>query len=383
VHFPRLGALRSLAASAFFALFCWVVPVAAGAADAVSYDVADGGVVFIRTTDADVTIHTWDRNVVSAEWDDGDQMAVSKRSYNATGGFAVPKRTIRVSRSGEPLRTLELPPEDFPIDSLTPGLHDMITFLQTKRSDDFETLSTGPAHLTVTVPASTGAVFVRTGKGSVTIEHYRGTGLIFADNAQVFLSDVQGAFFLQVINGKTYAVDSAFDRLRARSNTGTFVFERCASKQIDVQTFYGSIVYDDGRFQAGLARFASEDGDIAIGTTSAAQLAGRSVEGHVYTNFDRPAQIDAPIPSQANAIVGPGGPLITVSTVRGSAFLYDGGMDAHRPLSIEWRPIADVLRSRRRAYFPQRFPPPERRERLRRVSIPLTRGTSAAPRRRA
>jgi len=383
VHFPRLGALRSLAASAFFALFCWVVPVAAGAADAVSYDVADGGVVFIRTTDADVTIHTWDRNVVSAEWDDGDQMAVSKRSYNATGGFAVPKRAIRVSRSGEPLRTLELPPEDFPIDSLTPGLHDMITFLQTKRSDDFETLSTGPAHLTVTVPASTGAVFVRTGKGSVTIEHYRGTGLIFADNAQVFLSDVQGAFFLQVINGKTYAVDSAFDRLRARSNTGTFVFERCASKQIDVQTFYGSIVYDDGRFQAGLARFASEDGDIAIGTTSAAQLAGRSVEGHVYTNFDRPAQIDAPIPSQANAIVGPGGPLITVSTVRGSAFLYDGGMDAHRPLSIEWRPIADVLRSRRRAYFPQRFPPPERRERLRRVSIPLTRGTSAAPRRRA
>jgi len=383
VHFPRLGALRSLAASAFFALFCWIVPVAAGATGAVSYEVADGGVVFIHTTDADVTIHTWDRNVVSAEWDDGDQMAVSKRSYNATGGFAVPKRAIRVNRPGEPLRMIDLPPEDFPIDSLAPGLHDMVTFLQTKREDEFETLSTGAAHLTITVPASTGAIFVRTNKGTVTIEHYRGTGLVFADNAQVFLTDVQGAFFLQVINGKTYAVDSAFDRLRARSNTGAFVFERCASKQIDVQTFYGSIVYDDGRFAPGLARFASQDGDIAIGTTSAAQLAGRSVEGHVYTNFDRPAQIDAPIPNQANAIVGPGGPLITVSTVRGSAFLYDGPMDGHRPLSIEWRPIEGVLNGRRRPRFPQPFPPPDRRDRLRRVSLPLTTGTFAAPRRRA
>jgi hypothetical protein len=80
-----MGALRSLAASAFFALFCLTVPVAAGATGQVSYDVGDGGVVFIHTTDADVTIRTWDRNAVSAEWDDGDQMAVSKRSYNATG----------------------------------------------------------------------------------------------------------------------------------------------------------------------------------------------------------------------------------------------------------------------------------------------------------
>ncbi len=382
MHFPRLGALRSLAASAFFALFCWIVPVAAGAAGQVSYDVAEGGVVFIRTTDADITIHTWDRNVVAAEWDVGEQMAVSKRSYNATGGFAVPKRTIRISRAGEPLRTLDLPPEDFPIDSLSPGLHDMITFLQTKRPRDFEGPPGEPAHLAVTVPATTGAVFVRTGRGTVTIENYRGTGLVFADNAQVFLNDVQGAFFLQVVSGKTYAVDSTFDRLRARSNTGSFVFERCASKQIDVQTYDGSIVYDDGRFAPGLARFASENADIAIGTTSAAQLAGRSVEGHVYTNFERPAQIDAPVPSQANAILGPGGPLVTVSTVRGSAFLYDGSMDNHRPLALEWRPVAGALTNRRRAYFPQRFQPP--RDRMRRVTAPAraTREIFAAPRRR-
>jgi hypothetical protein len=376
-----MGALRSLAASAFFALFCWIVPATAGA-DTINYDVADGGVVFIHTTDADVTVHTWDRNTVSADWDDGDQMAISKRSYNATGGFAVPKRTIRVSRPGDPLRTIDLPPEDFPIDSLSPGLHDMVTFLQTKRADEFETISTAPAHLTVTIPASTGAVFVRTNRGTVTIEHYRGTGLIFSDNAHVYLNDVQGAFFLQVINGKTYAVDSSFERLRARSNTGSFVFERCASKQIDVQTYEGSIVYDDGRFAPGLARFASENGDIAVGTTSYAQLAGRSVEGRVFTNFERPAQIDAPVPSQANVIVGPGGPLITVSSVRGSAFLYDGGMEAHRPLAIEWRPIAGLLTNRRRAAYPQRFPPPDRRYRMRRVSLPTT-GTSAAPRRRA
>jgi len=383
VHFPRLGALRSLAASAFFALFCWSVPIAAGAAGHVSYDVADSGVVFIRTTDADITIRTWDRSVVAAEWDDGEQMAVSKRSYNATGGFAVPKRTIRINRSGEPLRTLDLPPEDFPIDSLSSGLHDMITFLQTKRPSDFEGAPSEPAHLTVTVPATTGAVFVRTGKGTVTIEHYHGTGLVFADNAQVFLNDVQGAFFLQVINGKTYAVDATFDRLRARSNTASFVFERCASKQIDVQSYEGSIVYDDGRFAPGLARFASEDGDIAIGTTSAAQLAGRSVEGHVYTNFERPAQIDAPIPSQANAILGPGGPLVTVSTVRGSAFLYDGSMDNHRPLALEWRPVAGMLTNRRRVYFPQHFPPPPR-DRMRRVapSARATTGIFAAPQRR-
>ena len=65
------------------------------------------------------------------------------------------------------------------------------------------------------------------------------------------------------------------------------------------------------------------------------------------------------MPSQANVIVGPGGPLITVSSVRGSAFLYDGGMEAHRPLAIEWRPIAGLLTNRRRASYPPRFPPPD------------------------
>jgi hypothetical protein len=351
-----------------------MVPAVAGASGQVSYDVAEGGVVFIRTTDADVTIRTWDRSVVAADWDDADQVAISKRSYNATGGFAVPKRTIRVSRPGEPLRTLDLPPEDFPIERLTPGLHDMVTFLQAKRGNDFETGATEPLHLTVTVPNTTGAIIVRAGKGTISLANYRGTALVFADNAQVFLSNVQGAYFLQVVNGKTYAIDSSFERLRARSNTASFVFERCASKQIDVQSYTGSIVYDDGRFEPGLARFATDSGDIAIGTTGAAQVAGRSTEGHVFTNFDRPVQIDAPVGSQTNAlnaIVAGGGPLVNVSTVRGSAFLYDGSLTNHRPLALEWRPVAGILLNRRRAYFGTR-------DRMRRV----TTGTFAIRRRR-
>src|SRR5665213_2870012 len=50
------------------------------------------------------------------------------------------------------------------------------------------------------------------------------------------------------------------------------VFERCRSKQIEATSVTGSIVYDGGAFDPGLARFESQSGNIALGVTSSAQL---------------------------------------------------------------------------------------------------------------
>ncbi|MGB8267798.1 MAG: hypothetical protein WCE44_15850 [Candidatus Velthaea sp.] len=333
-----------------------MAPAVAGAAGHVSYDVTDQAIVIIRVTDAAVTVRTWDRNVVAADWDDGEQLAMSKRAYNASGSYAVPKRTIRVNRPDEPLRTVDLPPEDFPIDTLAPGLHDAVNFLQARTSDAFAPPGE-PMRLTVTIPSSTGAVFVREAHGSISLANYRGTALIFGENSQVFLDNVRGAMFLQVIGGHTYAIDSTFDRLRARSNGGSFVFERCTSKQIDVQTYFGQIVYDDGTFHAGLARFASENGNIALGSAAPVQFAGRSAEGRVYSSFNGDVAVDAPVPAQANAIVGGGGPLVNASSARGNVFFYDGAIAAHQPLTTEWRPIARTILVQRRTYVPHRARP--------------------------
>src|SRR5262249_24090886 len=159
----------------------------------------------------------------------------------------IPVTAIRVhDASGtRPIATLQ--PEDFPYASdMRTGPHEVVR------------VSTGESsHTTVTVPANAAIVDARMfGAGMLSVVSYHaGTLVVLAGGGRVNLDGVQAATFVQQLNGRFSAVDSTFERLRARGNTTAMLFERCRSKQIEVTSYSGPIVYDNGTFDPGLARF--------------------------------------------------------------------------------------------------------------------------------
>src|SRR5665213_3304464 len=172
-----------------------------------------------------------------------------------------------------------LPPEEFPFTGVRAGPHDVVSIAAPEGS-----------HLVITVPATAGILALRIGGGQTTIEGYRGANLFVVQNqGRVQVTGATTTAFVQMNYGTFYAADGAFDRIRVRGIAAHDVFERCRSKQIEATSVTGSIVYDGGAFDPGLARFESQSGNIALGVTSSAQLTGRSQEGHVYTLFDRRA----------------------------------------------------------------------------------------------
>jgi hypothetical protein len=153
--------------------------------------------------------------------------------------------------------------------------------------------------------------------------------------------------FAQMSNGRLSLADSSFDRIRVRSNGAQIVFEGCRSKQIEASSVSGSIVYDGGSFDPGLARFDSISGSIALGVAAPALLAGRSQDGHVYTSFDRRTPVDQAPDGTATATFNGGGPLVNAISGRGNVYLYEGSLTTRPVLPPEWRPLRAMFRERR------------------------------------
>ena len=109
------------------------------------------------------------------------------------------------------------------------------------------------------------------------------------------------------------ATNSSFDRLRVRTATGNMFFRGCSSQQIQATSNYGSIVYDNGDFQAGLARFESDHGNVALGVRGGAQIGAHSGSGHVVSNFQDGAFVQGN-PETKQATVGGGGPVVTATS---------------------------------------------------------------------
>jgi hypothetical protein len=109
-------------------------------------------------------------------------------------------------------------------------------------------------------------------------------------------------------------------------------------------------VYDRGSFNPGLARFETQNGNIALGVTGAAQLIGRSQDGHVYTMFDRrsASSVEQRGDGEATATVGGGGPLVNAISGRGNVFLYEGSLANRHPSSPEWRQLHQLFNAHRR-----------------------------------
>jgi hypothetical protein len=203
------------------------------------------------------------------------------------------------------------------------------------------------SHLTVMVPATVAILEARIlrGGGNVSVDDYHGgTLFVVSGGGRTALTDDTSAAFLQSLNGHVSIVDSSFDRIRARGNTATFAFERTRARQIEVTTISGSIVFDDGTFDPGLARFESTYGQIAIGVAGGAQVEARSSDGRVYDLWDRRTPTDQRSDSEASATIAGGGPVVNAVTGHGNVFLYDGSLDTRRVLPPEWRQIRQKLR---------------------------------------
>ena len=344
----RTRALRWIAAGLGAFLSCVAMLAAPAAAGTSSYDVGDQAVVnvIVRGKGNDVTVHVWDRSSVQFDFADDGAPAVDRRSIPfGPGRFPLSRQVPAMmfatrERDGQ-LSAGALAPEEFPYASFRPGPHDVVTVDAPQNS-----------HLVITVPASTGVLALRVGGGQTTIEGYRGANLfLIQGQGHVQVTGATTTAFVQMNYGTFFAADSVFDRIRVRGIAAHDVFEHCRSKQIEASSVHGSIVYDGGSFDPGLARFESQNGNIALGMNGAANVTGRSQDGHVYTMFDRRngSTVEQRGDGEASATVGGGGPLVNAISSRGNVYLYDGTLQNRRAAGPQWKAVHEVFAARRRS----------------------------------
>ncbi len=358
VNALRFRAPRWIAAG--LVLLLAVLGYTGARAGTASYDVRDQAVVnvIVRGRANDVDIRTWDRPVVEVDTPD-ELPSVTRRetAFGAARGLVlqippqlVPERTPE----GTPTGATTLPPEEFPYASFRPGRHDVVAVDAPQGS-----------RIVVTVPAATGLLVVRVGGGRTLVENYHGANLVVIQNSgRVQLTGASTTAFVQMNYGTLYAADDTFARIRVRGIGAHDVFERCRSRDIETTSITGSIIYDSGSFDAGLARFESTSGPIALGVTSGTNLSARSAEGHVYTQFNgRGASVEQRGDGDASAIVDGGGPLVSAVDQRGNIFLYDGTLLGRRITGPEWRPVHQIFTTRRTASPPMVRPRPGERDR--------------------
>jgi len=344
----RFRALRWIAAGLGVLLACLVGVSAPAGAGTSSLDVGDQVVVnlIVRGRGNEVAVRVWDRPSVQLDYAEDATPAIDRHNVAfGTPRFPLaqqipPQLYATRDRDGQPNGGGALAPEEFPYASFRPGPHDVVHIDAPEG-----------ARLVLTIPASTGILTMRVGGGQTTIEGYRGANLFVIQNqGRVQLTGATTTAFVQMNYGAFYAADDAFDRIRIRGIAAHDVFERCRSKQIEATSINGSIVYDGGSFDPGLARFESQTGSIALGVTSAAQLSGRSQDGHVYTLFDRrgSATVDQRSDGEAVATVGSGGPLVNAISGRGNVYFYEGTLANRRAASPEWRAVHQLFNAHRR-----------------------------------
>ncbi len=182
--------------------------------------------------------------------------------------------------------------------------------------------------MTITIPRGTAMLVVQQRAGHLTIDNYHGVFIAHARAAAISLNDVSGTGLVESLRGGIVATNSSFDRLRVRTATGDMFFQGCTSHQIQATSTYGSIVYDDGSFQPGLARFESQHGNVALGVRGSAQIGAHSGSGHVVSSFQDEAEVRGD-PTTKQATVGSGGPVVTATSSNGSVYLYSGSMNEH------------------------------------------------------
>jgi Putative adhesin len=277
--------------------------------------------IVVQLESGSVTIHSWSRPNVGIDAD-------PTVSYNHA-----PPRTVQgqmrqsVMLWSQTIQTqqgqLTLPPEPFPLPPVAPGDHDAY-------------IIRGYGDVTLNVPYATPLVIVNVKIGSVDIAGFHGTFVVHSGAGQVHLDGDSGTGAVQVNNGAFFADESSFDRLRLRTGRGNVIMTNCRAEQIDVTTLLGSIVFDNGTFANGIARFESDRGAIAIGVNGGAQIEAHSGNGRIISDpGDVDIQLNGP---DAQAQINGGGPVVTATSADGAIVIYTGSLRDHPNLQREIPP---------------------------------------------
>lgn len=302
----------------------------AATAGAPTYAVGDSPVINITIAGGNVFVRTWNRPDVQVE--STGQVDVQQVGAQAVAAFLSPHQINVFSPTVNTARgPVTLPPETFVLSSISASPHQGIA-IKGKGGDTI-----------ITIPGTTAFLMARMPGRSLTLEGYRnGTFFVQLRGGFVHLLDMGGDGFVQVTQGPILAQDSSFTRLRARTGTGGILFQRCNARQIEVSSIFGGIVYDNGVFEDGLARFESQNGAVAIGVASGnAQLAAHSDVGRVFTNFERRTHVDARA-GRTTASLGKGGPVVNVSAGKG-VFLYDGAFETKTKIGGAWKQFGGMM----------------------------------------
>ena len=294
-------------------------------------------VVRINIRQGAVTIRTWDRETVQV--DGNPSITIERKAFRAGGGIG----SLPMAAAGNATSDTFLAAESFVPGPIPPGSRESILI----RGD---AIFSGP--VTITIPADSPLVFAIARNGSLDVRGYRsGTFVGYTTYGRLSLENSGGTAFLQSNRGAIVVSDSTFDRIRTRSLTGNITYERCVVHQIETTAVAGSIVYDGGSFQPGLARFESQRGDVAIGSETAVELSAHTATGHVYSSFLAPSSVHGDM-TETHATVSGGGPLVTAASASGNVYLYDGSL-RNRSMPPEWQgPTATLERPSRRREGP-------------------------------
>jgi hypothetical protein len=310
-----------------------LVMIAPAGADVQVIDGTTAPIVRVNIRAGDVVVRTWDREAISI---DGDPSLDVERRTSQESGETVPIAIPQISAFEDTPQRLSLPPESFVTAPIPSGPREVVVIKSAPGTPR------GP--VTVFVPNDSAFVYARAGSGTLDVEDYRGGTLVaLTRNGRLTLGNVGGTVFAQTWRGPVIVRNSNIDRVRARSLFGNVTFERCDVRQIETTTVAGSIVYDGGSFSPGLARFESTDGNVAVGANGNVQYGAHATsDGHVYTNFNGHATVDARN-GATSATVGDGGPVVTATTQGGNIYLYDGSLRGRSQLPPEWQPALATL----------------------------------------
>ena len=290
----------------------------------------DAPVVRVMMRSGTLTVRIWSRSDVQVT----SAQPVSARSFRPEAVAQALTRSIPIFATTvfTPDGTIVLPPEEFALTPLSAAPHAGVL------------IQALDANVIVMLPQGTALLLANVQRGLIDVHDYRnGSFALLVHNGGTRLRNVGGTGYVQVARGQIMTNGSSFDRFRARTAVGNILFENVTSRQIDVSTYNGTIIYDNGSFRPGLARFETANGNIALGVgTGNVQIGAHSSVGRIYSTLG-----GAPIRAgTTDARIGNNGSVVTASSSHGAVYLYNGALRSQRSLPSSWAPLARFIQRR-------------------------------------
>jgi Putative adhesin len=340
-----IGVRGRWAALALFVSLCFLQLAGAARADE-TYAVGPSPIVRVFLTGGRLTVQQSDSpqvSIASTGTLDIRHLNPGAPGAQLPAGIAIAPQVATTAKG-----VMTMVRENFVLPSLPPGPHDAVVVR-------------GQGDTTVTVPRGTALVFAHDRDGHITIANYHGTFVAHSRTGSIDLQNVSGTGFAQSVTGTITADNSSFTRLRARTAVGDMLFRGCTSNQIEASSTYGSIVYDNGQFEPGLARFESQYGNVGVGVqnqSGGVQIGAHSGSGHIVSNYSDGTQVSGS-PGDTEAVVRGGGPVVTTSSQNGSVYLYNGTMATHPAVQQDLQQTNGVFPALRPVIAsPRNAPPP-------------------------